>query len=122
MYGKESISVQQVLQGLGKFSYNAPNEDCPMCSQDFAASMGMATRMVQNNFGGLCLDCIDKAEKRDHDVDYKHHHQWSRVWDMGGTGCRFEHSQPSWYFSWMARKQAADFFERERDARKRKAS
>jgi hypothetical protein len=39
--------------------------------------------------------------------------------------CRVEHDEPTWYFSWAARRQRADVFERERESRngsrKRKA-
>ncbi|CZR57067.1 uncharacterized protein PAC_06956 [Phialocephala subalpina] len=122
MHGRDAFSLQQILQGLGRFGYKAPNETCNLCSQDFATTVvGPTVDRVQRNFEGLCLDCIDKGEKRDWDFEYRYH-QARRVWDMAEAGCRFEHSEPTWYFSWMARKQAADFFERERDARKRKAS
>lgn len=62
---------------------------------------------TEKYFEGLCLDCMDASKADDEDRDY-----WSH-----GTpkehefvyGCRAKrHSQPTWYFSYMGRKQRRD--------------
>ncbi|KAI1203197.1 hypothetical protein F5X97DRAFT_160741 [Nemania serpens] len=62
-----------------------------------------ASRRVRTNFGGLCLDCMHKFKHggNDDDDDYFAH-------DKPGNhdrGCRVRHGQPTWYFSYMGRRE-----------------
>lgn len=59
--GKEQRSVQNVLHGLQTFSYKPPNEDCDLCSSDFGEYIVESVQKVQENFDGLCLDCMDET-------------------------------------------------------------
>ena len=51
-----------------------------------------------------CTDCmnISKPKLGDADEDYWHHSDLGVGWDKG---CRIRHGQPSWYFSFMGRKE-----------------
>ncbi|KUJ21789.1 uncharacterized protein LY89DRAFT_608287, partial [Mollisia scopiformis] len=115
LHGRNSISLQRVLSGMRKFEYEPPNDYCELCSEDFGAStVTRAINIAQSNFDGLCLDCIDNPHSRDWDIEYTKHHSFKLIkakhieWDMG---CRVKHEEPSWYFSWIARKQRADAHE-----------
>ncbi|KAI1129577.1 hypothetical protein F5Y10DRAFT_263964 [Nemania abortiva] len=60
-----------------------------------------ASERVRENFGGLCLDCMHKFRNGNDDDDYfmhdkRGHHDHS---------CRVKHGQPTWYFSYMGRKE-----------------
>ncbi|KAI0477008.1 hypothetical protein F4859DRAFT_521578 [Xylaria cf. heliscus] len=60
-----------------------------------------ASDRVRKNFDGLCLDCMHKFKTGDDDSDYFAH-------DKPGNhdrGCRVRHGQPTWYFSYMGRKE-----------------
>ncbi|KAI1115021.1 hypothetical protein F5Y14DRAFT_450380 [Nemania sp. NC0429] len=61
-----------------------------------------ASERVRGNFGGLCLDCMHKFKNGgDDDDDYFAH-------DRPGNhdrGCRVRHGQPTWYFSYMGRRE-----------------
>lgn len=63
---------------------------------------------VNGYFHGLCLDCLDRSKPKvgDVDMDYWEHdqlkeHEWVH-------GCRFNHKQPTWYFSFNGRKEERD--------------
>lgn len=55
---------------------------------------------VQNNFHGLCLDCMD-ATRGDVHKDYWEHDMREK-WD---ASCRIKHGQATWYFSFMGRRE-----------------
>lgn len=59
----------------------------------------MLTRFVYAS-----IDCISLSHPKlaDHDEDYWHHASLNVPWDKG---CRIRHKQPSWYFSFMGRRQ-----------------
>ncbi|KAH9216437.1 hypothetical protein DL95DRAFT_460295 [Leptodontidium sp. 2 PMI_412] len=113
--GKYQLSIQKVLDDLRNFEYDSPNQTCGLCKEDFGKAVVRPTvNSTQHSFDGLCLDCMDLAGRRDWDRDYDNHRY------IGSENCRIYHGQPSFYFSWIARKQQPDYYERERDTRKRK--
>jgi hypothetical protein len=131
MQGKDSISIQKVLDGLSTFNSEPPNGTCKLCSQDFGETVvSKVIESVQENFEGLCLDCIDEPRRKDWDWEYvKHSSKFSsgrrpgrasgefipaHDWD---EGCRITHDQPTWWFSWQVRKQFQDSFDKEREGR-----
>jgi hypothetical protein len=116
LHGKRAKSIDKVLQSLGNFQYETPNADCGLCSRNFLTEIiEPGVESVLRNFGGLCLDCIDKPKKK---------HTWfgeefrgeERVWDLH---CRINHDEPSWWF-FLASKQRPDVQQQEREDRKRK--
>jgi hypothetical protein len=76
-----------------------------------------AVEKVRKYIGGLCLDCMNNSK----DSPYKHtyykcvrsglgsdeddaywNHNTRKDWSMG---CRVKHDEPTWYFSFMGRRQ-----------------
>lgn len=57
--------------------------------------------MVEVNFDGLCLDCMDASHLKTHSLDDDYwEHDRLRTCD---SDCRVTYSQPSWYFLHMGR-------------------
>ncbi|RYC59811.1 hypothetical protein CHU98_g6385 [Xylaria longipes] len=70
-------------------------------AEGLAAEVLSASSRVRKNFDGLCLDCMHKFKTGNDDSDYFAH-------DKHGDhdrGCRVRHGQPTWYFSYMGRKE-----------------
>ena len=104
-------SIRVILAALDLFSYVPPKQACSRyCQRDYKAIVAAAQALTQGYFDGLCLDCMDKSKPKtgDADMDYWLHN------DLGETGrvegCRFLHKQPTWYFSFMGRKEERDRF------------
>ncbi|KAI0871490.1 hypothetical protein GGS24DRAFT_503766 [Hypoxylon argillaceum] len=60
-----------------------------------------ASKRVRRNFGGLCLDCMHKFKTYGDHSDYFMHDRHGHY----DRGCRVKHGQPTWYFSYMGRKE-----------------
>ncbi|KAI4143396.1 MAG: hypothetical protein LQ341_002931, partial [Variospora aurantia] len=93
MFGANSIN--NILDKLTKFSYEAANIACHNCRQDYKTMIRKVIVRTRTYFDGLCLDCIDKSKPKtgDVDLDYWMHAKleasdWSR-------GCRFVHDEPT---------------------------
>jgi len=54
---------------LEAFHYNPPNDSCSVCSGDFDARVEKAVADVENDFDGLCLNCIDDKKERNWALD-----------------------------------------------------
>lgn len=69
-------------------------------------------------FDGLCLDCLNKSQSKlaDEHEDYWAHENL-REQDYV-KGCRVEHRQPTWYYSFMGRKEDKDRFMQKRNPRR----
>ncbi|KAF8866842.1 hypothetical protein BDZ45DRAFT_795299 [Acephala macrosclerotiorum] len=122
LHGKDAISIQTVLDGLHRFHYNAPNGHCELCASDITSTtVAQAIQNCTNNFDGLCLDCIDKPHRKDWDTDHYKHRGYKSKKVRFDKGCRFPHGEPTWWFSWMARRQDGVVKEPECTSKKRKA-
>ncbi|KAK5124014.1 hypothetical protein LTR85_002211 [Meristemomyces frigidus] len=101
-------SVERVLKFLDNFP--GPHTFIPQtcgaryCSFDFAYVVGNARMECKRYFDGLCLDCMNASNPKlnDADEDYWKHSKLGVHWDQG---CRIRHQQPSWYFSFLGRRQ-----------------
>lgn len=104
-------SVNDILTRLNKFSYKPPPNACgKFCQRNYEKDVGQAISHVREYFDGLCLDCMDKSmpKTRDYDTDYWYHNRLEkRKWNRG---CRVEHGQATWYFSFMGRKEDQERF------------
>ncbi|RAH40447.1 uncharacterized protein BO95DRAFT_457380 [Aspergillus brunneoviolaceus CBS 621.78] len=73
--------------------------DCTHCGCNWEAAVAGAAKRVEGYFDGLCLDCMDNTKNLekggDRDRDY-----WA--YDVG---CRIKHGEPTWYFSFMGRRE-----------------
>lgn len=105
-------SINQILENLSRFSYEAPARACGKCRQDYKGIVAAVEHNVRRYFDGLCLDFLDRSKPKtgDPDLDYWCHHkleehEWVR-------GCRFRHRQPTWFFSFNGRKEERDRMEK----------
>ena len=100
--------MSEILYRLGKFKFEAKSSACGACRQDYKGKVTRTEEIVEDYFGGLCLDCLDRSKPKlgDPDMDYwRHHTLKENEWI---TGCRFRHKQPTWYFSFNGRKEERD--------------
>ncbi|KAK3718302.1 hypothetical protein LTR37_005115 [Vermiconidia calcicola] len=102
-FSKNSITaLHDKLEG---FSHTAlVPKMCYDCRIDFGHVVHEAVRNTSSYFDGLCLDCMNTSKPKfgDADEDYWKHSRQGVSWDFN---CRIRHGQPSWYFSFMGRKQ-----------------
>lgn len=108
-------SIQEMLERLSLFdeknmrSYTNPRTgkvgSCNSCNQSWGEIVLRAASTVSKYFDGLCLDCMDLSKDLrsggDRDDDYWRHNEL-RNWD---SGCRIKHGEPTWYFSFMGRRE-----------------
>lgn len=103
-------SIRTILDRLGNFKYEAASGSCVNCTRDYNSIVKGASAYTTDYFDGLCLDCLDKSKPKtkDEDTDYWEHNNFE-----GGrydSGCHIDHGQPTWYFSFMGRKEDRDRF------------
>ncbi|GKZ26919.1 hypothetical protein AbraIFM66951_005147 [Aspergillus brasiliensis] len=115
---EDSMRNQSIQDMLGKLSlFNANNmrsytnpktgkvETCVPCNRSWGNIVREAARTVAKYFDGLCLDCMDLSRDLrsggDRDDDYWMHNEMLQ-WD---AHCRVEHGEPTWYFSFMGRRE-----------------
>ncbi|KAJ5715386.1 uncharacterized protein N7483_012567 [Penicillium malachiteum] len=103
-------SISELLRRLKDFkveNIGPPDEDCFNCGIDFQDHVETAARTVEKYFDGMCLDCM----KEDPDLS-------SPYWQPKGyrgsydRTCRIRHGEPSWYYSFMGRRERSRFQER----------
>jgi hypothetical protein len=112
-------SVNQMLARLGNMREQRTNlasrHSCGVCHIRHVEVVQKACSETENYFDGLCLDCMDASKPKfgDADEDYWKHDE-RRNWD---GDCRIKHGQPSWYFSFMGRRQKMIEFQKNRPKR-----
>jgi len=110
----------EILQRLDSFRVEAKKGACASCRNDYQRTVKLAQSQTRTYFDGLCLDCMDKskakAKKGDEDDDYWRHNDVPD--DQLSRDCRTTHGQPTWYFSYMGRKETIDRFLREKTMRR----
>ncbi|KAI6709325.1 hypothetical protein JHW43_008139 [Diplocarpon mali] len=116
LFGKRSLFLQRTPDHLRNLKYDAPNDDCQVYSEDYGHQVVLQTvNMIQGNFDGLCLDCLDRRDCRD---ELREPGEIRRrkvgVWD---SRCSISHDRPSWYSSWTAWKQQVDHHQRQYERR-----
>ncbi|KAK5111575.1 hypothetical protein LTR62_004871 [Meristemomyces frigidus] len=79
------------------------------CTFDFRTVVDHAGVEARNYFDGLCLDCMHHSVVRkvedgagEGDEEYWRHSKQGVPWD---AGCRIQHSQPAWFFSFQGPRQ-----------------
>ncbi|KAI1078483.1 hypothetical protein F5B20DRAFT_582399 [Whalleya microplaca] len=107
---KTASATDNQRQASGpKFS----SEACNRCENWLARSSTLEWKVhklageIERKFDGLCLDCMHKFKTGDEDCDYWEHARL-RQYDHG---CRFKHGQPTWYFSYMGRRETMNKFQ-----------
>ena len=101
--------MNRILNLLDNFKYKPSPDACITCRRGYKSSVAKTQQDVRIYFDSLCLDCIDKTKPKindDVDADY-----WNHV-DLGtdkwDSGCRIRHGEPTFYFSFMGRKEDRD--------------
>ena len=97
-----STSINDLIEQLGNFHFVPDFDTCSICKKDYDSEVDDICTNVANLFQGLCLDCMNDSvgyPKRP-DKDY-----WDRRnrYRYGGTTCRIEHGEATWYWSFMGR-------------------
>ena len=89
---------------------------------DFNEIVRVACKKTKNYFEGLCLDCMSKRPLDDNNRDFRAYEQFHdhimRPINLSALGklrrepgrrydkfCRVQHTQPTWYFSLLARRE-----------------
>ncbi|KAJ6023894.1 hypothetical protein N7540_004691 [Penicillium herquei] len=101
-------SVSEILRRLKDFDgahIRSPNRDCDR----FQGICGKRRSEVAGYFDGMCLDCM--GQNPDPRSDY-----WRMRGRSGTSGsfdrnCRIHHGEPSWYFSFMGKRERSQFSE-----------
>ncbi|KAL8687826.1 MAG: hypothetical protein Q9218_006106 [Villophora microphyllina] len=105
--------VTRVLAHLRSFSYESPkctDQYCRCHRRNFDGAIIKACNIVAGYCDGLCLDCMNKSMPKtaDYDTDYWLHNDLDEDdWDRE---CRVSHDEPTWYFSFMGRREDRDNF------------
>ncbi|KAL8912489.1 MAG: hypothetical protein Q9171_002502 [Xanthocarpia ochracea] len=104
----QHTAMYQILELLRTFSYTPPSEACSSCRQNYKSIVEGAESRSRCYFDGLCLDCMggSKESTAREDSDYWNHNDPKENDKI--SGCREEHTQPTWYFSYMGRRQRKD--------------
>ncbi|KAF2233705.1 hypothetical protein EV356DRAFT_193808 [Viridothelium virens] len=100
----KGTSISDMIWRAGHFDWTPPPDSCDSCRRDYHRLIKLATTKAERYFDGMCLDCMDasksKTKNGDRHSDYWMHNRL-QSWDKG---CRVRHGEPSWYFSFMGRK------------------
>ncbi|TVY89542.1 hypothetical protein LAWI1_G006479 [Lachnellula willkommii] len=117
LHGNDAISIRELLDRLGNFEYEAPNQDCELCSTDYKTStVDPCIKSVLENFDGLCLNCIDYPMNKNIYPDFLPFDGGGKVFDKD---CHIDHGQPTWWFSWLASRERRKDQPRNNQPRKR---
>lgn len=106
---KKSISA--LLDNLNSFNYKPLSEVCiKYCRQNFNHLVLSTRSRVESYFQGLCMDCMNHTNLKsgDTDADYWDHNNYDP--EDKFLDCRIRHKEPTWYFSFMGRREERDQF------------
>ena len=106
-----------ILQRLDNFSFEARKDACRSCRTKYKELVATAQKTTRSYFDGLCLDCMDRTKSvtEDADMDYWKHNSLGKS-DFVGH-CLIKHNEPTWYFSFMGRREVRYRFLRSKRAR-----
>lgn len=103
-----------LLGKLSTFTFETPSNACMACHKDYKDIVSSVVTKATGYFDGLCLDCMDASNTKtgSTDTDYWLHNKLTEEEIV--CGCRVKrHGQPTWYFSFMGRKEEQDRFRKE---------
>lgn len=106
----QSCTMTKILDRLDQFTYKSHRDACISCRKDFGKIARDAQLFIRRYFDGLCLDCMSMSKTGDMNEDYWVHNEL-REYEII-SGCRFKHTQATWYFSFMGRKEERDHFQK----------
>ncbi|TVY73436.1 hypothetical protein LSUE1_G005539 [Lachnellula suecica] len=108
MHGKDALSLNRVLDCLLRFKYNCPQDayGCDLCSRNFLRdTIEPGVKDAQAEFGGLCLDCINNSQASNERGGRSAVARASGKSGKWNAGCRIDHGEPTWWFSYISSKQ-----------------
>lgn len=110
----QRTAITILLDRLDRFEEPLKQGCSPNCRRDFKRIVTSVKNSTRHYFDGLCLDCMDKSKPKtgDLDMDYWRHDDLKE--EEWAFGCRFDHKQPTWYFSFMGRQEDRDRFRKEK--------
>ena len=101
-------SVHNLLHKLEGFDYKVVDKRACIesCQRNYNYVARAAGEKTEGYFDGMCLDCMNRRNPKlkDHHADFWSHNNF-RDEDGWFTGCRINHKQPSWYYSFMGREE-----------------
>ena len=118
--GREA-SISTILDRLQNFSFEPKSTACSECTHPcikrnvvsfsrvtYATHVVEVVKRVREYFDGLCLDCLDRTKPKfeSSEKDYWMHASLDE--SDYCKGCRINHKQPTWYFSFMGRQEERD--------------
>lgn len=131
---KHSINDILANPGVTQLKVDMPENACLSCKHNMrpdtlakvqekwiAAKTSWDRRFKYWRFEGLCLDCMNKSmatkskKPGSTDVDYWKHD----LYENWSSGCRFQHGQPTWYWSFMGRQTNMTTFQELREKRQK---
>lgn len=104
LHDAHKMSLLDILNshGFENFECDVPENACNHCIQKISPqSVNMVRESLLTEFDGLCLDCMNLTKTGDVNGDYWEHGYCRNY----STGCRIDHGEPTWYFSFMGRRQ-----------------
>ncbi|EOD52638.1 hypothetical protein UCRNP2_574 [Neofusicoccum parvum UCRNP2] len=104
-------SLKEILDKLSKFNWAPDPDSCrSYCGMtDYAGLVAEAGREVSKYFHGLCLVCMDMTNPKTTNVDEDYwRHNFIKDWDRKCRPHGVSHGQPTWFYSYMGRKQQTD--------------
>lgn len=105
----QKLTMTSILDHLHGFTFKPHKDACKSCRKDYNSIVRSAQTYTKTYFDGLCLDCMNMSKTGDMNQDYWIHNKLRQ--DEVVSGCRFNHSQATWYFSFMGRKEERDHFQ-----------
>lgn len=98
-------SINAIIEKLKGFQYEPPSSACMCCRDDYDSHVAAASAYVASYFDGLCLNCMDRSKPKTGDSDNDYWQHLGLPESAIIKGCKFQHKQPTWYFSFMGRKE-----------------
>ncbi|ORY09380.1 hypothetical protein BCR34DRAFT_589361 [Clohesyomyces aquaticus] len=95
--------IEEVIGRLRKFEFVPKTTSCESkaCLRDFKRSVNIAIDRAQQEFQGLCADCVKRSKPaagRSPEAFLEKNSPYHGCWDMD---CRYGHGRGTWFFSWM---------------------
>ena len=105
-------SIHNLLHKLEKFNYKVTDKRACTgnCHRNYNAIAREAGERTDRYFDGMCIDCMNRTKPKlqDHHADFWNHNNF-RDEDGWFKGCRINHKQPTWYYSFMGREEDKQF-------------
>ncbi|KAJ5959972.1 uncharacterized protein N7479_007122 [Penicillium vulpinum] len=102
--------VRDILDRLKDFNENRMEnrppsmQTCTACSRSWKRVVEYARRQVESYFDDLCLDCM-----QNHPDENSEYWSFSTIRSRHDQTCRISHGEPTWYFSFMGRRDRSPY-------------